>query len=107
MTPTPSGATTINMVALREQYEQLKPRIDAAIAAVIDRSAFIAGPAVAEFERGVADYCGVAPAVGVSSGPTAIEPALRALGIGAGDGVLITADTFVAGPSAVRAPRAT
>ena len=43
--------TTIRLVALREQYEQLKPRIDAAIASVIDRSAYIAGPEVADFEQ--------------------------------------------------------
>ena len=107
MTPTPSGATTIQMVALREQYEQLKPRIDAAIAAVIDRSAFIAGPAVAEFERWFADYCGVAHAIGVSSGTTAIELALRALGIGAGDEVVIPANTFVAAAAAVAVTGAT
>jgi len=103
MTPTPSGATTIRLVALREQYEQLKPRIDAAIASVIGRSAFIAGPEVAAFERWFADFCGVRHAIGVSSGTTALELVLRALGAGPGDEVVSPANTFVATAAAVAA----
>ena len=95
--------TTIKLVALREQYEQLKPRIDAAIAAVIDRSAFIAGPEVAEFERWFAAHSGATYALGVSSGTTAIELVLRALGAAAGDEVVIPANTFIATAAAVTA----
>ncbi|PYR34426.1 MAG: aminotransferase DegT, partial [Acidobacteria bacterium] len=72
--------TTIRLVALREQYEELKPRIDAAIASVIDRSAYIAGPEVADFEQWFAVHSGARRALGVSSGTTAIELVLRALG---------------------------
>jgi dTDP-4-amino-4,6-dideoxygalactose transaminase len=103
MTLTKSGAITIPLVALREQYEQLKPSIDAAIASVIARSAFIAGPEVAEFERWFAGYCGVRHALGVSSGTTAIELVLRAHGVGPGDEVVVPANTFVATAAAVSA----
>ena len=74
---------TIGLVALREQYEQLKPKIDAAIASVIQRSAFIAGSDVGDFERWFRDFCGVRHALGVSSGTTALELVLRALKVGA------------------------
>ena len=105
MTPTRSGTTvTIGLVALREQYEQLKPKIDAAIASVIQRSAFIAGSDVGEFERWFRDFCGVRHALGVSSGTTALELVLRALKVAAGDEVIIPANTFVAtGASVVAA----
>jgi dTDP-4-amino-4,6-dideoxygalactose transaminase len=91
------------MVALRQQYEQVKPRIDAAIASVIARSAFISGPEVAEFERWFADYCGVRHAVGVASGATAIELVLRAFGAGPGHEIILPVHTFVATAAAVAA----
>jgi len=101
MTPTTSGTIRIRLVALRDQYERLKPRIDAAIASVLDRSAYIAGPEVADFERWFAAHAGVRHALGVSSGTTAIELVLRALGAGAGDEVVIPANTFIATAAAV------
>jgi dTDP-4-amino-4,6-dideoxygalactose transaminase len=107
-TPTRSGTTvTIGLVALREQYEQLKPKIDAAIASVIQRSAFIAGSDVGEFERWFRDFCGVRHALGVSSGTTALELVLRALKVVAGDEVIIPANTFVATGASVVAAGAT
>jgi dTDP-3-amino-3,4,6-trideoxy-alpha-D-glucose transaminase len=107
MTPAPSGTTTIRLVAIREQYDELKPRIDAAIASVIARAAFISGPEVADFERWFAAYCGVGHALGLSSGTTAIELALRALDAGPGDEVVIPANTFIATAAAVIATGAT
>jgi dTDP-4-amino-4,6-dideoxygalactose transaminase len=105
--PTTSGTTTIRLLALREQYDQLKPQIDAAIASVIARSAFIAGPEVAEFERWFAAFCGVRHAIGVSSGTTALELVLRGLNAGAGDEIVIPANTFVATGASVAATGAT
>ncbi len=92
---------TIGLVALREQYEQLKPKIDAAIAGVIARSAFIGGPELQEFERWFAEYCGVGHGVGVASGTGAIELVLRAIGVGPGDEVVTAANTFIATASAI------
>src|SRR2546426_691679 len=103
MIPTKSVPATIRLVALREQYEQLKPGIDAAIASVIGRSAFIGGPDLEEVERGVADYCGVGHALGVASGTAAIELVLRAHNVGPGDEVITAANTFIATAAAVSA----
>ena len=103
MIPTKSVPATIRLVALREQYEQVKPGIDAAIASVIGRSAFIGGPELEEFERWFADYCGVGHALGVASGTAAIELVLRAHGVGPGDEVITAANTFVATAAAVAA----
>jgi dTDP-4-amino-4,6-dideoxygalactose transaminase len=106
MIPTNSVPTTIRpirLVALQEQYEQLKPRIDAAIASVVARSAFIGGPEVEEFERWFADYCGVRHALGVASGTTALELVLRAHDVGPGDEVITPANTFIATAAAVSA----
>ena len=103
MIPTKSVPATIRLVALREQYEQVKPAIDAAIASVIARSAFIGGPELEEFERWFADYCGVGHALGVASGTAALELVLRAHGVGPGDEVITPANTFIATAAAVSA----
>src|SRR5437868_10292022 len=93
----------IPFVSLHSQYEALKPKIDAAIASVLSRSAYIGGDEIEDFERWFASFCGVRHALGVSSGTRAIELALRGLDIGAGDEVITTAHTFVATASAIAA----
>jgi dTDP-4-amino-4,6-dideoxygalactose transaminase len=57
---------------------------------------------VAVFERDFAAYCGVDQAVGVDSGLSALEMALRAAGIGPGDEVITQANTFIATVSAIQ-----
>src|SRR3712207_6437475 len=47
------------------------------------------GPAVSQFERGMAAYLGLPEAVAVTSGTVAIELALRALGVGSGDNIIV------------------
>ena len=54
------------------------------------RSGLIAGgPVVGQFERGMAAYLGVQGGVAVSSGTVALELALRAMGVGHGDNVIL------------------
>src|SRR3954468_8000038 len=101
MTSTQSTPITIGLVALRQQYDQLKSEIDAAVLSVLGRSAYIGGVEVAEFERWCAAYCGVRHALGVASGATALELVLRALGVGTGDEVAMPVNTFIATASAV------
>ena len=60
-----------------------------------------AGTRVQAFERAFADYHGARHGVCVNSGTTALRVALQALGIGAGDEVIVPAYTFVATASAV------
>lgn len=59
------------------------------------------GEAVEIFERGFAEFCGVDHALAVSNGTVALDTALRALGIGEGDEVVVTPRSFIASASAV------
>jgi dTDP-4-amino-4,6-dideoxygalactose transaminase len=94
---------TIPFVNLREQYDALQPKIDAAIASVIRRSAFINGPEVEDFQYWFASFAGVRHAIGVSSGTRALELVLRGLHIGGGDEVITSANTFIATAAAITA----
>lgn len=59
-------------------------------------AAFVGGAEVAAFEREYAAYIGVDHCVGVANGTDAVELALRAVGIGPGDEVIIPVNTFIA-----------
>jgi perosamine synthetase len=54
------------------------------------------GPRVAKFERGFAAYCGQPYGIAFPSCTSAMEAALRALGVGEGDEVLVPVETFIA-----------
>jgi dTDP-4-amino-4,6-dideoxygalactose transaminase len=73
----------------------------AEIAAVLETGQLTMGPKVAEFEALLADACGTAHAVAVSSGTAALHLAVLALGLGPGDEVLVPAYTFPATASVV------
>ena len=94
-------AVTIPFVDLRAQYESIKDEIDRAVAEVIERSAFVGGPFVADFEKAFAGYCGVKHCVGVGNGTDALFIALRSLGVGPGDDVITAANSFVATSEAI------
>jgi dTDP-4-amino-4,6-dideoxygalactose transaminase len=68
---------------------------------VVETSGFIGGPLVDQFEASWADYCGRRHSVGVANGTDAIGLALKAFGIGAGDEVLVPANTFIASAEGV------
>jgi dTDP-4-amino-4,6-dideoxygalactose transaminase len=68
---------------------------------VLESGTLVAGPRVAEFEAAFAAYLGVPHAVATSSGSTALQVALLALGIGPGDLVVTTPFTFAAPSHAV------
>jgi dTDP-4-amino-4,6-dideoxygalactose transaminase len=67
-----------------------------AVAEVLESGQLTMGPKVAELERGLAEACGTAHALVVSSGTAALHLAVLALGIGAGDEVVVPAYTFPA-----------
>ncbi|MBI3306766.1 MAG: DegT/DnrJ/EryC1/StrS family aminotransferase [Candidatus Omnitrophica bacterium] len=81
---------------LTRQYAQLQNEIETAIRDVNRSGAFILGPAVQAFEQAFANYCGVKFGLGAGSGTDALTFALRALGIGKGDEVILPSFTFVA-----------
>jgi dTDP-4-amino-4,6-dideoxygalactose transaminase len=79
----------------------LRGELRGAIERVLDSERFILGPEVSAFEREFADYCGAAHAVGVANGTDAITIALRAMGVGAGDEVVVPSFTFYASAEAI------
>jgi dTDP-4-amino-4,6-dideoxygalactose transaminase len=94
-------AGVVRFVDLQAQIGSLQPAIIDAIQEVIQRGDFILGEAVTAFEAEWARFCGVQHAVGVDSGLSALELALRAGRIGEGDEVITQANTFIATVGAV------
>ena len=94
---------TVPFVDLKAQYRSIKPEVDEAIGRVLETTAFILGPAVEEFERAFAAYLGAEFCVGVSNGTAAVQLALAACGVTAGDEVILPANTFIATAEAVSA----
>ena len=88
-------------------YRELKPKIDEAVVRVLDGGWYILGPEVTAFENEWAEYCGAAHCVGLANGLDALILALRALGVGPGDGVIVPSNTYIATWLAVSAVRAT
>ena len=70
--------------------------VRAAIARVLDSGRYILGPEVAAFEREFAAWLGCDSCVTVANGTDAIELALRAVGLRAGEGVVLPANTVSA-----------
>lgn len=97
-----SATLSVPFVDLKAQYDSIKPEMDAAIASVINETAFIGGPHVKAFEEAFAQYCGVSHCVGVANGTDALFIALRTLGIGPGDEVITVANSFVATSEAIK-----
>jgi dTDP-4-amino-4,6-dideoxygalactose transaminase len=86
---------------------ELRQELDAALARVLESGWFVLGSEGRAFEDELAAAGGAAHAVGVGSGTDAIELALRALGIGAGDEVVTQANTCVPTVSAIERAGAT
>ena len=80
--------------------------IEAAVARVLASGWFILGPEVAAFEREFAAFLGAAGCAGAASGTDALELALRACGVGAGDAVLTVSHTAVATIAAIERAQA-
>lgn len=91
----------------KANYFVHKVEIDAAIHKILDSGWYILGEEVAAFEEEFASYVGVRFATGVASGTDALELALRASGIGSGDGVLTVSLTAVATVAAIELTGAT
>ena len=92
---------TVPFLDLQAQHRPLRDEILAAWAEIYDSTAFVAGPRVEAFEQAFAAAHGSTHAVAVSNGTAALELALRALGIGHGDRVIVPANTFIATAEAV------
>lgn len=91
----------IPLVDLQAQHAEVAEEVEAGFKRIIAETAFIGGAEVAAFEREYAAFSGVAHCVGVANGTDAIELALRAVGVGPGDEVVLPANTFIATAEAV------
>ncbi len=86
----------IPFLDLGAAYRELKTEIDAAIHRVLDSGWYILGPEVEAFETEWASYCEASHAVGLANGLDALILALRALGVGPGDEVIVPSNTYIA-----------
>jgi dTDP-4-amino-4,6-dideoxygalactose transaminase len=89
------------MLDVSRENGRLRKEIDAAIGEVCRSGAFVHGPACGQLESAVAAYCGTEHAIGCASGSDALLLPLLALGIGAGDEVILPSFTFFATAGAV------
>ena len=87
---------TVPFLDLGALHREMGVELDEAWRRVIDSSRFVGGEFVATFEAEWAAYCDCLHCVGLSDGTAAIELALRALGVGKGDEVIVPANTFIA-----------
>jgi len=86
---------------LKIQYASIRDEIAVALQQVLDNTAFAGGPFVEKFEKDFASFCKCGFAMGVGSGTTALWMALSGLGIGQGDEVITTPNTFIATAEAI------
>ena len=91
----------IPMVDPAAEYRLLKDEIDAAVGRVLASGRYVLGPEGEALEREIGAYVGAAHAVGCNSGTDALHLPLVALGVGAGDEVVVPAFTFFATAEAV------
>jgi dTDP-4-amino-4,6-dideoxygalactose transaminase len=75
---------------------EVRSEIDQAIARLLDRGWYIGGADCVSFEHEFASFVGSDHCVGVGNGLDALILALRALGIGTGDEVIVSSNTFIA-----------
>jgi dTDP-4-amino-4,6-dideoxygalactose transaminase len=86
---------------LKTQYADLREHIREALDRVCQNASFILGEEVEKFEDSFAELCGVKHCVGLNSGTSALHLALITAGIGAGDEVVTTSNTFIATAEAI------
>lgn len=86
----------VPFLELGPTYIEIKGELDAAYQRVMDSGWYILGQEAAAFEREFAAYCGARHCVGVGNGLEALQLIFRAYGIGAGDEVIVPANTYIA-----------
>jgi dTDP-3-amino-3,4,6-trideoxy-alpha-D-glucose transaminase len=94
-------AVSVPLFDTSSALQPLQEELRAAVARVLDSGRFILGPEVDAFEQEFAAYCHARHAVGVANGTDALTIALRAMGVGPGDEVLVPSFTFYASAEAI------
>jgi dTDP-4-amino-4,6-dideoxygalactose transaminase len=91
-----AAATGIPFISIKAQTAALSAELKEAVNRVLDSGAYILGPENKAFDAEFAAATGATHALGVDSGTSALELALEAVGVKAGDEVIVPAFTFVA-----------
>ena len=99
--PVASERREVPLTRMDNADPELLEELLSVVADVASRAAFTLGTEVAAFEHEYAAYCGARFAIGISSGTEALVLALRALGVKAGDEVVVPANSFIATAEAV------
>jgi dTDP-4-amino-4,6-dideoxygalactose transaminase len=85
----------VPFVDLKAQYQSIKPEIDGAIAQVIEKTAFIGGSFVNDFESGFAAAYGIKHVIGCGNGTDSLYILMKMMGIGSGDEVITVANSWI------------
>ena len=93
--------TKVPFIRLDSAFPELFAELMETVERIGRDSAFTLGPELERFEAAFAEFCRTRHAIGVSSGTAALEIALRALGIGPGDEVIVPTYSFIATAEAV------
>ena len=107
MAAIPKPQLQLPLVDLAAEYRAFEAKVGSAILSVLRKTDFILGNEVNLFENEFASYCEAKYAVGVDSGLSGLELILRGHGIGPGDEVITTANTFIASALAISSVGAT
>ena len=86
----------MTFVDLAAQQGRLRSEIEAGIARVLEHGKYILGPEVTELEEQLGHYSGAAHCITVANGTDALQIALMALGVGAGDEVIMPSFSYIA-----------
>ncbi|MBE0422614.1 MAG: DegT/DnrJ/EryC1/StrS family aminotransferase [Lutibacter sp.] len=86
----------IQMVDLQSQYANIQDQIDSKIAEVLKSAAYINGPEVHSFQKGLENYLGVKNVIPCANGTDALQIAMMGLGLKPGDEVITADFTFAA-----------
>jgi dTDP-4-amino-4,6-dideoxygalactose transaminase len=81
---------------VKASYDEIAPELDAATHRVVSSGWYLLGDEITAFEREYADYVGAKYCVGLGNGLDALHLGLRALGVGAGDEVIVPSNTYIA-----------
>ncbi len=84
----------IPTVDLKTQYLKCRTEVDEAVGRVMASGVYLMGPELAAFETELADFLGMKYVVGVGSGTDALTLAVRGLGLGAKDEVIVPANAY-------------
>src|SRR5512140_3874876 len=87
---------SVPFLDMKTPYRELQSELDAAYQRVMESGWYILGEEVEAFEREFAAYCGVKHCIAVGNGLEALHLILRGYGIGAGDEVIVPANTYIA-----------